>query len=172
MRFYLIIQDFDQLKEKYKDQAGTIKSNCNNWLYLLTADNNTAQEISKRLGKYTIETSRSSISNRLKSNDFNISNDKSLTGRELLTSDELMKFYFGEGLMLRTRFNPIRSNLPIINNYEINRLIKNVEYPNESKHNIQLFDLNFFRKANKLISDLGDIKKIDSRKTKIIKRKE
>ncbi len=117
IRFYLIIQDFDQLKEKYRDQAGTIKSNCNNWLYLLTADNNTAQEISKRLGKYTIETSRSSVSNKLKSTEFNISNDKSLTGRELLTSDELMKFEFGEGLFMRTRMNPIKSNLPIIDDY-------------------------------------------------------
>lgn len=161
IRFYLIIQDFDQLKEKYRDQAGTIKSNCNNWLYLLTADNNTAQEISKRLGKYTIETSRSSVSNRLKSTDFNISNDKSLTGRELLTSDELMKFNFGEGLFMRTRMNPIRSTLPIIDNYKINISREEVIYPKQLNNKIEFFNLDSYRTEKKFLEDLGEIAKIE-----------
>lgn len=155
VRFYLIIQDFDQLKEKYRDQAGTIKSNCNNWLYLLTADNNTAQEISKRLGKYTIETSRSSVSNKLRSTEFNISNDKSLTGRELLTSDELMKFEFGEGLFMRTRMNPIKSNLPIIDDYSINFRLKEVEFPKLNKIIIEVFNLDDFRIEKKVLEDLN-----------------
>ena len=172
IRFYLIIQDFDQLKEKYRDQAGTIKSNCNNWLYLLTADNNTAQEISKRLGKYTIETSRSSVSNRLKSTDFNISNDKSLTGRELLTSDELMKFSFGEGLFMRTRMNPIRSNLPIIDNYKIDILKEEVIYPAVNKNKIELFNLDSYRAEKKILEDLGEIDKIERKGRKPINKKD
>ncbi|MDD3453632.1 MAG: type IV secretory system conjugative DNA transfer family protein [Bacilli bacterium] len=164
VRFYLIIQDFDQLKEKYRDQAGTIKSNCNNWLYLLTADNNTAQEISKRLGKYTIETSRSSVSNRLKSTDFNISNDKSLTGRELLTSDELMKFNFGEGLFMKTRMNPIRSTLPMIDKYKIEIPSEEVSYPSISNNKIELFNLDSYRAEKKFLEDLGELDKIERKR--------
>jgi type IV secretion system protein VirD4 len=169
IRFYLIIQDFDQLKEKYKDQAGTIKSNCNNWLYLLTADNNTALEISKRLGKYTIETLRVSTSNRISSTDFNISNDKSLTGRDLLTSDELMKFNFGEGLFMKTRMNPIESILPIINNYPIDFKPEAIVYPNLNKYKIELFDLDSLRLEKKAIDNLGPLAEIDRKKVKLTK---
>ena len=164
IRFFLIIQDFDQLKEKYRDQAGTIKSNCNNWLYLLTADNNTAQEISKRLGKYTIETSRNSVSGKIRSADFNISNDKSLTGRELLTSDELMKFGFGEGLFMRTRMNPIKCYLPMINNYLFYKT-DIIEYPSiVYTAKIKLFDLDEIRICESLykndIQQAKSVKKI------------
>ena len=107
IRFYLVLQDFDQLKETYKDSAGTIKSNCTNWIYLLTSDNETAKEISSRLGKYTISSNRVSTSSRLDELNYNISNDKSLMGRELLMPDELMRFKLGDGLFMATRQYPI-----------------------------------------------------------------
>lgn len=167
IRFFLIIQDFDQLKEKYRDQAGTIKSNCNNWLYLLTADNNTAQEISKRLGKYTIETSRNSVSGKIRSTDFNISNDKSLTGRELLTSDELMKFGFGEGLFMRTRMNPIKCYLPMIDNYLFYKS-DIIEYPNITyKTKLKLFDLDEIRLRNQLLENNSIDSIVKTKKVKL-----
>ena len=144
IRFYLIIQDFDQLKEKYKEQTGTIKSNCNNWIYLLTADNDTAKEISNRLGKYTITTSRMSTSTRLNKIDLNVSNDKSLIGRDLLTPDELMKFNLGEGIFIQTRLNPIRSKFVQIDEYPI-KIIEKDFVINQEQHEIKLFDLNKFR---------------------------
>jgi len=160
IRFYLIIQDFDQLKERYREQAGTIKSNCNNWLYLLTADNNTAQEISKRLGKYTIETPRSSLSTKIGNSDFNISSDRSLTGRELMTSDELMKFDFGEGLFLMTRMYPIKSRLPMIYDYNLKIDEGNVDYPVLEIKHINHFDLDAFRKEKKINDELGGLAEI------------
>ncbi|MDD4623792.1 MAG: type IV secretory system conjugative DNA transfer family protein [Bacilli bacterium] len=172
IRFYLIIQDFDQLKEKYKDQAGTIKSNCNNWLYLLTADNNTASEISKRLGKYTIEAPRVSTSNKISSTDFNISNDISLMGRDLLTSDELMKFNFGEGLFMKTRMNPIESILPIINDFPIDFKQKSITYPKPDKYKIELFNLDSLRLEWKAIDKLGPLVDIDRKKVKLTKIRE
>ncbi|MDD4375530.1 MAG: type IV secretory system conjugative DNA transfer family protein [Clostridia bacterium] len=144
IRFYLIIQDFDQLKEKYKEQTGTIKSNCNNWIYLLTADNDTAKEISNRLGKYTITSSRISTSTRLNKIDLNVSNDKSLIGRELLTPDELMKFKLGEGIFLQTRLNPIKSKFLQIDDYPITIIEK--EYNVRQKINkVKLFNLDKYR---------------------------
>lgn len=154
IRFYLVIQDFDQLKEKYKEQAGTIKSNCTNWIYLLTADNETAKEISNRLGKYTIESSRISTSMRLEQLDYNLSNDKSLMGRELMMSDELMRFRFGEAIFMGTRMYPIKAKIKPISEYPIK--IKMANLPTKiNEYKIECFDLDEFRK-NQLINIMNN----------------
>lgn len=149
IRYYLVIQDFDQLKETYKEQTGTIKSNCTNWVYLLTADNETAKEISTRLGKYTISSSRVSTSSRLEQLDYNISNDKSLIGRELMMPDELMRFKFGESIFMRTRMHPIKAHIVPISEYPIK--IKKCIVPKKSKkYDIVCFNLDEYRKEQTL----------------------
>ena len=145
IRFYLVIQDFDQLKETYKEAAGTIKSNCTNWIYLLTSDNETAREISNRLGKYTISSERLSTSSKLEQSDFNISNDKSLLGRELLMPDELMRFQFKEALFIKARKFPIKSTLIPIFEYNI-KIHKSTLPVASREYNIKCFDLEEFRK--------------------------
>ena len=151
IRYYLVIQDFSQLKDKYKDASATIKSNCNNWIYLLTADNETAKEISSRLGKYTISNSRFSVSSRLNHFDDNFSNDKSLLGRELLMPEELMRFKFGEGLFLKTRMFPVKSKLKII--YKYGFKIKKKSLPKkEIVYVPEYFDLNKFREQKAIES--------------------
>lgn len=145
IRFVLVIQDFDQLKEKYKESAGTIKSNCTNWIYLLTSDNETAKEISSRLGKYTISSSRISTSSRLDQTDYNISNDKSLMGRELMMPEELMKLKFGEAIFMKSRMHPIKSIVKPIGKYPIK--IKMSKVPTKKKTiEIKCFNLDKFRK--------------------------
>lgn len=149
IRYYLVIQDFDQLKEIYKEQTGTIKSNCTNWVYLLTADNETAKEISTRLGKYTISSSRVSTSSRLEQLDYNISNDKSLIGRELMMPDELMRFKFDESIFMKTRMHPIKAHIVPISEYPIK--IKKCIVPNKSKkYDIVCFNLDEHRKEQTL----------------------
>lgn len=151
IRFYLVLQDFDQLKETYKESAGTIKSNCTNWIYLLTMDNGTAKEISSRLGKYTISSSRISTSSKIDQTNYNISNDKSLMGRELLMPEELMRFQFGEALFIKTRMSPIKATIVPISKYHIKYEL--VELPKESKnYQIQCFNLDEFRKR-KVVND-------------------
>ena len=130
----MVIQDFDQFKETYKEQTGTIKSNCTNWVYLLTADNETAKEISTRLGNYTVSSSRVSTSSRLEQLDYNISNDKSLIGRELMMPDELMRFKFGESIFMKTRMHPIKAHIVPISEYPIK--IKNALFPINLKNMI------------------------------------
>ena len=145
IRFYLVLQDFDQLKETYKDSAGTIKSNATNWIYLLTSDNETAREISNRLGKYTISSERVSTSGRFDQIDYNLSNDKSLMGRELMMPDELMRFKFGEGLFMKTRKYPIKATIIPIYDYGIK--IKKIPLPNKAKNFvIKCFNLDELRK--------------------------
>lgn len=145
IRYYLVLQDFDQLKETYKESAGTIKSNATNWIYLLTSDNETAKEISSRIGKYTISSSRISTSTRLEQLDYNLSNDKSLIGRELLMPDELMRFKFGEGLFLKARMHPIKATYLPIEKYGIR--IKKTDLPkNKKEYEIVCFNLDEYRK--------------------------
>lgn len=145
IRFYLTIQDFHLLKDTYKESAGTIKSNCGNWIYLLTSDNDTAKEISTRIGKYTISSSRVSTSTRLEQLDYHLSNDKSLLGRDLVMSEELMRLKLGEGLFLKTRLYPIKSKLKTIDEYGIK--YTKIDLPKEKKEfEIQCFDLNEYRK--------------------------
>lgn len=153
IRFYLVIQDFDQLKEKYKESAGTIKSNATNWIYLLTSDNESAKEISSRLGKYTISSSRISTSSRLEQLDYNISNDKSLMGRELMMPDELMRFKFGEAIFMGSRMHPVKATIIPIYDYPIKYKISNLSIiPREYK--IECFNLDEYRK-NKTINNMN-----------------
>ncbi len=154
IRFYLVIQDFNQLQENYKESAGTIKSNAANWLYLSTNDYNSARELSNRIGKYTISTTRTSSSNRYGKADFNLSSDTSLTGRDLITADELINFKVGEAIILRTRMSPIKTNLKQISDYPFKyKVTDTIEVKQDEFHKLELFDLDTFRIEQELFSN-------------------
>lgn len=154
IRFYLVIQDFNQLQENYKESAGTIKSNTSNWVYLSTNDYNTAHELSNRIGKYTISTTRTSSSNRYGKADFNLSSDTSLTGRDLITADELINFKVGEAIILRTRMSPIKTNLKQISDYPIKyKVVDNIEVKHNEFYKLEIFDLDTFRIEKELFSN-------------------
>jgi type IV secretion system protein VirD4 len=110
IRFHLVVQDLGQLKEKYGDKARIIKNNTHTWIYLLTKDQQTAEEISKMTGKYTVETQNLSSSIQVKSYSHGTSSN--LTGRALLTPDEIMRNPYGEGIVFLQREFPARTNLP------------------------------------------------------------
>lgn len=153
IRIYGVIQDFGQLQDSYKSQSSTIKANMN-LCYLLTNEYQTAREISNRMGKYTIATTRTSSSNRYGKADFNLSSDTSLTGRDLLTPDELMNFKYGETLFLISRMNPIKSNLKQISEYPIKyKIVDNIEVINNEFHKLEVFDLDTFRIEQELLLD-------------------
>lgn len=157
IRFYLVIQDFNQLQENYKESAGTIKSNTANWVYLSTNDYNTAHELSNRIGKYTISTTRTSSSNRYGKADFNLSSDTSLTGRDLITADELINFKVGEAIILRTRMSPIKTNLKQISDYPFKyKITDTIEVKQDEFHKLELFDLDTFRIEKELFSNQND----------------
>ena len=60
IRFLLALQDLAQLK-KYGDASQTITGNCDTWLFLRTADVETAKVISAKLGTFTVRTSSHSM---------------------------------------------------------------------------------------------------------------
>jgi type IV secretion system protein VirD4 len=110
VRWHLIVQDFQQLEELYQGAAETIKGNCHVWLYLLTSSPKTSEEISKRLGDYTIETTGSSVTDGGKHVSKGQNSGK--TGRRLLKPEELERFPDNEALVLRLRHFAARVPMP------------------------------------------------------------
>ncbi len=92
MRFHFFIQSFAQLNNVYgKDVAQIILDNCG-LVYLKTNTQETAESISKRLGKKTIESNSISQSISLSKGDGNKST--SLMARDLLTPDEIKQLHY------------------------------------------------------------------------------
>ncbi|RKD26494.1 hypothetical protein BEP19_16790 [Ammoniphilus oxalaticus] len=97
IRFNLIIQAYSQLENLYDKEWKTIDGNCGNTLYLLTADESTAELISKKLGEQTIVTkSRSGQTVSL-----NKSRTENVDARRLLTATEVMGLKEGEMIVIR-----------------------------------------------------------------------
>jgi len=110
IRFHLVVQDFGQLQEKYGEKSRIIKNNTHTWVYLLTKDPQTASEISKMTGTYTVETQNVSSSIQAKSYSHGLSSN--LTGRALLTPDEVTRNPYGQGIVFLQREYPARTILP------------------------------------------------------------
>ena len=92
MRFHFFIQSFSQLDNVYgKEVAQIILDNCG-LIYLKTNTQDTAEQISKRLGKTTI--SSRSISQSLSLLDYNGNKSTSLMARDLLTPDEVKQLHY------------------------------------------------------------------------------
>lgn len=88
MRFVLVLQDFQQLKKKYKDDYNTIKNNCDCWIYLKGSEGETQKEFSARCGNYTIQVNSTNYSEKENGNKGG-SYSASLTGRNLLLPEEV-----------------------------------------------------------------------------------
>lgn len=126
IRWHLIVQDFQQIEDLYLGASETIKGNCHVWLYLLTASYKTADEISKKLGDYTIQTDGSSVSDG--GPRFNVSRSQSsgITGRRLLKPEELERFPEDEAIVIRLRHQPARVPLPDLSEWPANADFENV----------------------------------------------
>lgn len=91
IRFDFFVQDFAQFEEKYeKTGLRTIKSNCESWVYLQSNDPETRKEISEALDNYTTQSYSTNMnSNRLSTTVTSTGSSNNLTGRALLTPDNL-----------------------------------------------------------------------------------
>ena len=92
MRFHFFIQSFAQLDNVYgKDISQIILDNCG-LVYLKTNTQDTAEAISKRLGKKTIESN--SVSQSISLENYNGNRSTSLMARDLLTPDEIKQLHY------------------------------------------------------------------------------
>lgn len=113
VRWHLIVQDFAQLESVYGEKVSrTIRGNCHTLIYLLTTDEETAAKISRRLGRYTIESESSSYNVGVGRYQVNRGASAGLTGRDLLTPDEILRWPEDMSLVIRARQNPAKLPLP------------------------------------------------------------
>ena len=84
----VIIQNMAQIKELYKDSWETIPGNCDTILYLGGNESSTHKYVSEMLGKATIDTK---THGQTKGKSGSYSTNFQMSGRELLTSDEVRK---------------------------------------------------------------------------------
>ena len=84
----VIIQNMAQFKELYKDSWETIPGNCDTILYLGGNESSTHKYVSEMLGKATIDTK---THGQTKGKSGSYSTNFQMSGRELLTPDEVRK---------------------------------------------------------------------------------
>jgi type IV secretion system protein VirD4 len=122
MRFNLFVQSISQIEHKYgREQTQTILDNCHAWIYLKTANVETASQIAKKLGQYTTSSySRSSSYNSSGTSSGNVSNSMNLIARPLLTEDEILRIERPYALVMLAGQYPAIMRLPDISEWQFN----------------------------------------------------
>ena len=122
IRVNLVLQDYQQLEAKYKEDFETIKSQCALKIFLKSDNFKTLEEISKSLGDYTVESASASASGS-NTKDINISNSSNLSGRRLLFESELKKLRSPDALVMITSEDPMVTKLPDLSEYHFNKML-------------------------------------------------
>lgn len=113
IRFLLAVQSLAQVAHVYGEKAAEILlGNCDTWLYLRAADNETARAISQKAGTYTVRTLAVQRRPGLAAGG-----TEGAAGRPLLTPDEVLRWPTGQALLLQTGQYPARLPLPDLSNW-------------------------------------------------------
>ena len=116
IRLALVLQDLAQLRRHYGDAANTIKGSMSTWIYLRTAEIDTAREVSDKLGQYTVAAENISVPRvTWWSTTATVGTSQtthSLTARSLLTPEEVLRWPLGQSLILQAGQLPARLSLP------------------------------------------------------------
>lgn len=127
VRANLIIQDYQQLEKKYKDDFKNIRTNCQVKIYLKSDDPETLKAFSESLGKYTVEVS--SASSSASSNGMmgtkdsvSYSSSASLAGRSLLEPAEIKRIKAPHSIVTVTGEYPAINKLPDLSQYRANTI--------------------------------------------------
>ena len=120
IRFIICLQSFAQLEERYgKEGAQNILDNCA-WMYLKSANIDTATKISDKLGTYTAQSYGESSNSNIK-NDRS-SSSMSLVSRKLLTADEVQRIESPYILLMIAGKPPAILNVPDISKMYFNQI--------------------------------------------------
>lgn len=134
IRLTMIIQNFAGLEATYsKEIAQTIRSNCNNLMYLLTTELSALEEISKLCGEKKVKVGKGDKEHE--------------ETRPLITVSELQLMKPDEAIVIKTRCRPYKTKLH--KDYQTNWNIPNYkveDFVHREKQPIQIFDLKEFVK--------------------------
>ena len=124
MRFFLVVQSDNQLHSTYGEDAETIKTNCLNWVYLSTKEDQLIQQIQRMVGVRG-----------------NGSREPLISYQELSAMRKVIGEKGGaDALVLMHRCRPYVSFMPDIARYKQFALLEKVPFP-EVTAKFQVFDL-------------------------------
>ncbi len=127
MRFFLVAQNVHQLIAKYKDDAETIKGNCENWVFLTSKELRLLEEISNLCGNYY---------------------EAGGIRRSLISISELQHLSKekGEALILNGRNYPFITYLPDIDDYKMFKSPATAAELPEINNEYSIFDIKEYTK--------------------------
>ncbi|ROY61758.1 type IV secretory protein [Enterococcus faecium] len=97
MLWDLFIQSYKQLRAKYgEDNADIIKENCQTHVYIMSTDDNTIEEFSKKVGNKTVEQENSTVN----SLGMNTHINRNVDSDRILTPERISTFLEGETIVL------------------------------------------------------------------------
>ncbi len=122
MRYYLVAQSLHQLRDKYGENADTIKGNCDNWIFLTSKELDLLNEISELCGSVTTAGN---------------------VQRRLISVSELQRLNKekGEALIMHARQYPIITEMADIDMYEAFKGYKPVSLKKYEMPSLEMFDL-------------------------------
>lgn len=155
--FNLVVQSYSQIKRKYGEGAETIKENCQNHIYIMSTNDETIEELSKKAGHTTL-VSQSSNESYL---DLDNKITKSADQQRIITFDRLSQLIEGETLVIRSLhrqdnkgrkvrpypiFNTRETNMPyrwqfLSNWLDTSKDLNDIDIKSEHS-NLELSDLN------------------------------
>ncbi len=159
MRFQFFIQSLSQLDNVYgKEVAQIILDNCG-LVYLKTNTQDTAEAISKRLGKKTIESN--SISQSLNFNNYNGNQSVGLMGRDLLTPDEIKQLHY-KTIIFPTIGYPIFRDTVVFDKFacykkgELIRVPKKLDDLSYTYYTVEKINVNEIKNCNEFNEEVLD----------------
>lgn len=135
IRFYLVLQSYQQLEKTYKDDHENIKDNCQTTVYLKCPNQKTLEELSKRTDTYTVQANSASSQASNKSSGSSVSSGANMVSRPLLFPGEVGRIESPYTLIFNSGDFPAILHTPDLSSYYIN---KKLGLGNE-KHNQKLF---------------------------------
>ena len=132
IRFTMIIQNYAQLNQVYgKENAETIRGNCGNIIYLISAELAALEEISKMCGE-------------VKSKD-----DDKTASTPLVTVSDLQRMKQFEVIILRMRMQPFKTKFTPDFQLDWGKTFPKATYPSREKQQVHTFDIKTFVKEKK-----------------------
>lgn len=132
IRFTMIIQNYAQLNQVYgKENAETIRGNCGNIIYLISAELAALEEISKMCGEVKSK-----------------SDDKTAS-TPLVTVSDLQRMKQFEVIILRMRMQPFKTKFTPDFKLDWGKTYPKAAYPEREKLAVHTFDIKSFVKEKK-----------------------
>ena len=170
----IIIQNLSQLKALFEKSWESIVGNCDEFLYLGGNEQSSYKYVSELLGKETIDTNTYGKSTGHSSS---YSTNYQMTGRELLTQDEVRMLDNNKAILL------IRGEKPVVDKkynilkhpnvkYTTDGKVKPYKHGKIDRANVSIIELNPEKIDMTKIKDTKDIKQIEKITTELLSEEE